>query len=339
MAETPTLLDRMVWAARGLPGFVVPTSAMRFVFDAEASAHLARIDNAIGHLIGGMLDFARPPAGDVWIELDWRAFCGALEHSSPVDATTPAQLGWGINRGLACTMTYTPGAPGNGLEPSLPYLLDRPNTFAEEIKIAEALHTSRGQFDMMYWGSAFTKVSPAETSALRDRYGVALETMVAWGRPSWNAAEFYGGLRHVIVALLALSRPANVRYLDVSARKGFTKGKLRQFLSHNRVRLEIDRPLEIVRVPPPDPSCQDGLHYRLHEVRSHWCETRKLRNTMCTHEFAPDAKHPRTDDQGRPARFVCKNCGTLRWWRKPHARGDAGIGVVTKEYAVTTSKQ
>lgn len=65
---------------------------------------------------------------------------------------------------------------------------------------------------------------------------------------------------------------------------------------------------------------------RAHEVIGHLCYSQKRLNKDCSHEWKPNGIHTQEE---------CPLCGSLRWYRHPHQRGNAGKGFVDKDYNVT----
>lgn len=63
-----------------------------------------------------------------------------------------------------------------------------------------------------------------------------------------------------------------------------------------------------------------GRKHREHEVREHWCYSKKSGRIDCDHEWEVITEK----------RHRCMKCDKLRWKKKPHKRGDANLGVITR---------
>lgn len=70
-----------------------------------------------------------------------------------------------------------------------------------------------------------------------------------------------------------------------------------------------------------------GIKHRRHEVRGHYCLSRKKGSPSCRTLCHPQRIDDRTE--------ACSSCGKKRWWRELHMRGSAEVGFVTHDYAVT----
>jgi hypothetical protein len=91
------------------------------------------------------------------------------------------------------------------------------------------------------------------------------------------------------------------------------------FVSHNRISMHLNPKIALKRFTR---SLETGMHHRLHDVRGHWAQNRK--NLSCDHIW----------DAIDPDHFHCTLCGTNRWWRRSHQRGDQTLGTVTKDYII-----
>ena len=132
-----------------------------------------------------------------------------------------------------------------------------------------------------------------------------------------------GDLRNIVTILLLMNQPSVISYVqEVGFGKGFSKGKLRNYVSHNVVTINVDPKPIIQRL-----SIGTGSPHRHHLVRGHFCQNADARNGSrrgCEHQWEQD------DDK----HWHCVTCEGKRWWRKDHSRGDSFIGVVDKQYAI-----
>lgn len=53
-----------------------------------------------------------------------------------------------------------------------------------------------------------------------------------------------------------------------------------------------------------------------HEVAGHYCESHRVGDPDCSHVFTAQS----------PTRQICLLCGSKRWWRKAHERGNLSLG-------------
>lgn len=136
------------------------------------------------------------------------------------------------------------------------------------------------------------------------------------------AQETIGDLRF-LVSLLAL---INTQPLATPGTPWTPAGRMKvgmrklAYLERRTVRLAVprERALSDMRTR------SDGRPRRAHEVRGAMCYSRDTQRA-CAHDWQP-VTHTRE---------TCTRCGGRRWWRRPHMRGDARIGLVTKDYRVT----
>jgi hypothetical protein len=133
-----------------------------------------------------------------------------------------------------------------------------------------------------------------------------------------------GTLRNAWSLLLWLNQPARLRTVDVPARRGISKGKLRTYMAHHVVTIDLNKKYRTIRRAflsgaPRTPS-------RRHEVRGSFHHHGGLEQG-CGHDWPlmPDIEGV----------WQCNKCQRRRWWVKDHLRGDASRGFVHKEYDTT----
>jgi hypothetical protein len=97
------------------------------------------------------------------------------------------------------------------------------------------------------------------------------------------------------------------------------RGRKLRYLERRRVRLTVPRSTALASVR----ASGAGRPRRAHEVRGTMCHSRDT-DRSCIHDWQPQTAN----------REVCTCCGGRRWWRRPHQRGDARLGLVLKDYRV-----
>jgi len=135
-----------------------------------------------------------------------------------------------------------------------------------------------------------------------------------------------GTLKLVIVLILMLSRPNNrLVYTEVPGARTFLHGRTFVHRPHSHIRLKLERTEpRIVTIQ----SFAEGYHRSVrqeHDVRGHWCQSRKRGRKDCQHVWDADDTN----------RFHCVNCSAKRWWRADCRRGSPKLGHETSDYDVT----
>ena len=333
----PTLADNYIASAKMKLPFEPPASkvinARRFVLDEGASSFLAKSIHYSGDMMMQQSQFARAPYDLTWVELQHKAYFGTLAElydetefplvSHPlVDdhfGSDDDKVGFLIDHGRVWSFASANDPDATGCLP-ISYDLHKPMSIEKELEMAELFGRTRMTLRVGLFGS----------SGIRDldtlRY--ASEHTVNWHLPTMKdkaKGVLYmssGDLKLVLGLLLILSRPGkSIIYTDdVGHRHGIMKGKRVVYHSHNLVKLHLSTGDPVKRFMS---DLAHGSIRRRHDVRGHWCQTKRTRS--CAHDWIAED----------PNRFECTICHGKRWWRKTHCRGDAGKGVVTKTYEVT----
>ncbi len=142
------------------------------------------------------------------------------------------------------------------------------------------------------------------------------------GRETFHAvcSESICEIRNYLSLVLWLNQPHLYDISSVSASRKWVNGKMKSFMAHHTVKIKQNlgrkRILSALGGVPRSP--------RRHEVRGFWRNHNK--RPGCIHDFP---LHP--DDEGR---YRCRQCDQFRVWVRNHYRGDARVGIVTKEYKV-----
>jgi hypothetical protein len=131
--------------------------------------------------------------------------------------------------------------------------------------------------------------------------------------------EWTGTMRRVW-ALLTTLTDIPVSRLDVRATRGFMgKRQYHKFLDHSVLTLRVPQRQTTVKLAR---SLIAAARRRAHSVSGHWRKDHRHRGSAnCHHEWDVDG--------------VCQLCGGHRLWIREHVRGDASLGFVSHDYAVT----
>ena len=310
--------------------------ARRIVFDETASRRVGEIGRSVPDLIAENQEFARAPYEVTWIEVDATALVGATAPP-PEDIPADAKVGWLIEGNSVYTIPMDHRYDAN-LMPFL-YKLGVDWSLESQLAVSAQLAHSRTNLDAFFWGGAITDIKDPDRNvrALRARNAVEVlpiadymkkrsqeELRIGLNSLSMNAA---GDLRNILTCLLVLNRPSLVRVVrDQPARRGFIGNKIRPFMSHTVVTIDLEPEPAIRHIGGGDFGGGNGAAKRRHEVRGHWCQSSNTARS-CVHEWARIA--------GKKEQYRCQRCDGKRWWRHEHHRGDASLGFVQKTYAAT----
>jgi hypothetical protein len=134
--------------------------------------------------------------------------------------------------------------------------------------------------------------------------------------------ELAGDLRY-LWALLATINDLPTDIQRVVASKGFVaKGRYRRFVDHSVIRLNV--PAKEYRIVAKK-AVGAAAKQRRHSVRGFWRKHWMFPGiASCSHQWVAH------DDI-----VECSECGRRRFWIKEHERGDASLGYVLHDYAVT----
>ena len=345
--------------------------ARRFVFDDDAMRRIAHVCKTIPEFLLENSQFARSPFDDapVWIEHEVAAYYEAMVGRAPDDLADKA-AGFLIDGGTVYVVASGGGRPA-ALMP-FTYELNTPWPVQDQIDFAEMCQTSRMQLDNFMWGSILSTYSTGNAGrdmdfrrGLRDRHSCR---MVPWHnhvtddllgegrgpktreRLRTDGIRFVmsqlvtlgaGDMRTIVALLLFLNRPKITRFrYDIPGRRGFVGNKLRPFLSHRVVTVDLDG-VNVVNQLHHD-SLPDSAARRRHEVRGHWAhdEVKRRGDAMPghVHDWRPDLDYLNPDGSPDDRHWQCAHCSGSRWWRRDHVRGSAAVGFVQHDnYEVTAT--
>jgi len=140
---------------------------------------------------------------------------------------------------------------------------------------------------------------------------------------TFGLAEHMGAWRFII-GLLTLINARDYVTSDSTFKTGknhIANGKVVSYLEHRRVSLKLPRKVVVARLKS---ELHEAARKRRHEVIGHWAHSHKTGNPDCHHVYVAET----------PLREVCEKCKHKRWWVKPHERGDASLGYITKDRVV-----
>lgn len=214
---------------------------------------------------------------------------------------------------------------------------------------------------MYLWGSTWEHLSEATRAAVRGRNTVEFlpGNPLHFNYDRWLNSRVWreamrgsvGELRNVIALLLVLNRPSLTRYIRTLPNgRGFHKGKLKSFMAHTTVAIDLDAVPTLRLIGTP---AEDAVAKRRGEVKGHYKHDETSRQYSriagCIHEYQPthgpkdnwapwpDAPIGMVGEPGIPRNWVCAACGGKRWWRRETEAGDAGVGFVNHDaYQVTS---
>ena len=371
----PTLADRFVAKRYGhrdeymhrrvfgmLQGSV--RAAHKFVLDANATTRIAHVVRDIPDLIIREFDFARAPFDLTWVEfphdLFWREVGNPAEQQ---DDDADMTVGYLIDgNSISVIIGGTVGSPLSGPHPSiLRFALNTEWSDDEKTEYSGAVSeviNSGGDtgLDQFYWGSTLAHMDQATRDRLRTRNRVTVWHPSPTAR--WTTADSFmdlvkmtiqgsiGELRNVVAIMLMLNRPSITRYTNAPPGKGFSKGKLLNYMAHTTVTIDLDAVPTMRLLGTPE---GEGVPRRRHEVRGHYCQNREARDYLriagCIHSWQPchtdwePWPNPPVGTPGQPGmprNWQCDSCGGKRWWKNEHERGDASLGYTTHDYEVTS---
>jgi hypothetical protein len=345
--------------------------ASRFVLTDQAAQHIGNVIRDVPDLLVREQQFARAPHDITWIEWNSRALWETINREQS-DQYADGRMGFLIDHGTVYTFVEAHIARATNAGPldvrMMPFIyeLHQPWTVPEMKAFCELgglpptvtghLLTEDDEplpdiqlptIDYLYWGSRTKEVDIELIPAFRQHSMRRLPTKPPYS--DHDAASIIGhcagDLRNLIAMLLMLNRPNITEYeRELPHWRGFVRGKLRPFMSHTTVTININ-PTPILR--KIGTVLGESEPRRRHEVRGTWCHDDvyyKGARAGCIHAWIPhpayaeDIEHLHIDAKGNVewSNYQCTECQGHRYWRKKHERGDASKGFVIKDYTVTS---
>jgi hypothetical protein len=316
--------------------------AKRFVFDHQAAGYCAELLRKAPRVIADAQDFAIPPFERMYIEFPFDVWYETLTGQKP-DKTADIRLGYLITGSLVRVLVESPA--GLGLSP-IQYHLNRPWTFEQEQQMAEAVGTSRAQFDLFFWGVSAAHLGTIHCGAdgkhrvaMDEWQKEALRSLRANHSLSLHVAErlqhrvpqiwdmFYDGsagdLRNIIGLLLFMNRTSKTRVeREMPVKQQMIHTKPVALLKHRVITLHVNPVPKLLKL-----AAGEGVWRRLHDVRGHFCHNEVARTNHHDHEWQEAVS------MLPHLQWFC-SCGGLRWWRREHRRGHEQLGHITSVYEV-----
>lgn len=321
--QTPARL----WKQRKKVRAVLPR-ARRFVLTDQASRRLGEIIAKCGPELIANRRFALPPHPVTYVELSIREVNagigrGAFQYQ---DRPTDSRLGF-LLYGSTLTISVADDRTGDSMVSALSYVRGGEDQLAQVMEPADWKRCHDWIGAAVRLGSTFHDITSMEDlNALSREWGAHYNYGAVKKRmPMHLVRACFGELRVFLSALLVLNQPQTVRLEHVGARRGDARTRNRPDAAHSVVELTLGEKKEFVkRLIASQRSTP-----RRHEVRGHFVHHNCTPG--CEHEWPLE---PTKSQHSDAPCWRCKKCGGTRTWRAAFERGDAGIGFVTKEYAV-----
>jgi hypothetical protein len=312
-------------------------TAQRFVLDASASRYYGDVTMSWARQALLQHELARAPYDLCWMEFDSIAY--ATQVPSTQGPYEDLKVGYLYDHGTVYIASVSDMKTNNASFMPYRIVLNTPMSAEEELAMAKFLHLGvldyriflMGTFgpiapmkdEVAFWSSPEIinlcrghrfEVTPDFMHDLKSAPDKVMHTLVQ---------SSTGILKQVILLLLLLTRPNKHVYFGETAeptRHTWLKSNRVPLVSYNRLTMHLEQKDEVRRIGGE----VTGRHHREHDVKQHWCQSRKI-GRGCMHQFVL------TDpDHGE----CIHGCGAKTWWRKPHKRGNPALGTVSKSYDV-----
>lgn len=341
--------------------------AKKFVLDAQATVYLARMLKEHPRIVSDANDFAQRPFEQMWIEMPFPAFYEIMTGRK-TDSDGDQIIGYLFDGPVVNVASF--GAEGVRYGKSTPagftpveYILNRPMSETETEKVCAQLgmRSHRGfAIDIQMWGSsALSFVTDPEERArlgllnyvedrpdrewdaeglrsLRENHTLRIRKIP--GVPDEDIKDVVqgssGDLRNIIALLLFLNRTANIQSVrEEPMGHAMINRRPRPLLPHKVISLRIDPGPRLLKLVAD----QEHIKRCNHPVRGHYKHDKRAW-AGCPHgkELAGDFGEWWIEYE--PLRWKCEECGGKRWWHPAHRRGDPALGVIDRDYAVTSHR-
>lgn len=316
-------------------------TAKRFMLDWSASEFFGTVVMDWGRQAMMQHEMARAPYELCWIEWNSHAYVSKVA-SLKNELEEDLKVGFLYDHGTVTLASMTPDPRSASF---LPYRmqLNVPMSAQEEAENAAFFHMDVPYYRALLLGNTGEAgkqlpvdrefiMSPEVTAMLRaHRYELNPEfkaNLIKHDLPAKERQNIMfssaGTFKQVIILLLLMTRPNKHVYFGEAAkptRRVWIGNRQVPSVSYNVVTMHLEQKDAVRRLSDEI----TGAHRKEHDVKEHWCQSRK-KGKGCTHKFAlSDPKHGE----------CVHGCGARIWWKKPHKRGDASLGTVSKTYKVT----
>lgn len=315
------------------PGYVttlknVRHTIRRFVFDEDASIKAGRFATECADLVCENAEFALAPFPNTYIEIDFAAAIAASSRGIIFDDVAPRMGFVFLETGevFVCSGETDKAS-------FVPFVYRR-----KDERDPETAERQQYLRDFLIGEVSDDLLERVDHFAhrLTDIWSVDdLAPLLSDDLRTLMRREARGGFKRALAALLLLNQKRDVRLAQVSGGRTISKGKLRPYMAHTVVSIDLSgnsvRGLFHI---------DDRASPRRHEVRSHYLHYGIIEG--CSHEWTaystPETEKKDIVKLGRKVpRWRCEHCSGLRVRRQKFDRGDAAKGWVHKEYKVTDS--
>lgn len=320
--------------------------AQRFVLDEGMSALLAELSQVPFHIpnirrpevLNSLRRGARAPFPTSWFEIDARAFRSRL-----------LEVGQDLH-----DATGAPLAGPDTVPPRWGWLIEEHPQFPTAVQLHEYMELDEGvvgtlPFHLVWQTTEAPLPWPADTKASEIAHGIAgfqsSQIGVVYDQPippertvavkHTDSADQYstdimvvetGGLARYAIALLATLSNIPAVTTEVKQDRGFVaRGTYRKYLDHRTVRLTVPARADTRRLAHKLIAI---ARRKAHSVRGHWRLYQRGEGALCH-------RHNHIWSTAANGHAPCKNCTAWRTWISSHERGDATLGYVLHDYAVT----
>jgi hypothetical protein len=313
--------------------------AQRFMLDSMASEFFGHVTMDFGDQVLAQHEMARAPYELCWIEYDSLAYAAIVASTRGPEEDT--KVGYLYDHGFIWTasMGSTPKSAS-----FLPYRvrLNTPVSQEEELRMAQFFHFDVPTYRAYVMGRYGPRkeemtqreylMGPEVTAIVRSHmfeFDPGFMAMLEKSDVSVVAkqkmlASCAGMMKQALIMLIILTRPNKHVYFSDEprpARRVWLGARQVAAVAYNKVTVHLEQKDALRRMSEHI----TGAHRKEHDVREHWCQSRK-KGAGCTHKFVlTDPKHGE----------CVHGCGAKIWWKKPHKRGDIRLGTVSKVYEVT----
>jgi hypothetical protein len=308
--------------------------ARRFVFDEEGSRHVGEFIRDCGDMLLDNRQFAIPPFHVTYVEMNSPALLAGIGRSSTNGLfgalTSDRQIGYLVDGDHVVPMANAE----RDMDGQPTFFTYR---FCNSPCGPIFKHCIRSDDPHDHWERAFLLLGSSvhdlssEAQRLNIIHGVHIDpaplepdfdTLETWRTLSQCS---FGDVRNLWAALLMLNQKRHVEFETIPWKSGLHKGKRVVYAAHNVVRIKLSGHSTIRKCFGPHLQAPR----RRHDVRGHFAHYHCVEG--CVHQWPLLAEI----GPNETARWKCAKCHGFRVWRKDHQRGHGGIGIVTKDYAVT----
>ena len=330
-------------------------TAHKFVLDTQAATYLGEMIHDHPRIIADAQDFAIRPFDLMWVEMPFPPFYYAVsnQRTDPTGDQTVGYLFVGPTVKVASLSYSTAHGRFVSWFNPIEYVLHRPMSLEEEVRLSTTMKTSRLGLDLWFWGETADNFIPK--NCVNGRLVMELESeewdkvglrslranhtvQIAPTRHPGNSPNpevtmngSGGELRNIIAILLFLNRTADVQYVrDVGIGQTIINRKPKPMLPHKVITLKLNPLPRLATLV-----AGSGIRRRLHDVRGHYCHDKRAR-AGCQHGTQTFGDWGEWWVEYEPLRWECSECKGHRWWRHEHHRGNSDNGVIKEQvYAVT----